>query len=49
MKVWAKRCKLEKAVIISGLLKDHSAAAVVRRKAARLQSESGGDGEGPGE
>lgn len=46
--MWAQCCELEKTAIISRLLKNRAAAAVWR-KAARLQSESGRDGEGPGE
>lgn len=47
MKMWAKLCKLEKSVIISGLLT--GCAVAVWRKGARLELASGGDGESPGE
>lgn len=45
--MWAKLYKLEKGVIISRPLKD--CAVAVWRKGARLELESGGDGEGPSE
>lgn len=45
--MWAKLCKLEESVIISGLLKDHAVAGW--KKGATLDLETGHDGEGPGE